>query len=121
MQLVPTGDDMIVEARISPSDIGHIHPGQNIDVKVNSYDSARFGSVEEIVERISASTYLNEKKSPYFRTETSLKNTYIGNKTDFTVSPGMTVTADIKTGSKTIPAYLLKPMSRGFDTAFRER
>ncbi|MEH6577550.1 MAG: HlyD family type I secretion periplasmic adaptor subunit [Amphritea sp.] len=121
MQLVPTGDEMIVEARISPSDIGHIHPGQKVDVKVDSYDSARFGSVEGIVERISASTYLDEKKDPYFRSEISLKNAYIGNKTDFTVTPGMTVTADIKTGSKTILDYLLKPISRGFDTAFRER
>ena len=121
MQLVPTGDDMIVEARISPSDIGHIHPGLHVDVKVDSYDSARFGSVAGIVERISASTYLDERKDPYFRTEISLKQSHVGDNTDFTVSPGMTVTADIKTGAKSILDYLLKPISRGLDNAFRER
>lgn len=121
MQLVPTGDDMIVEARISPSEVGHIHPGLHVDVKVDSYDSARFGSVPGIVERISATTYLDEKKDPYFRTEISLKETYVGKRDDLLVSPGMTVTADIKTGSKSILDYLLKPISRGFDNAFRER
>lgn len=121
MQLVPTGDDMIVEARILPNEVGHIHPGQPVEVKVDSYDSARFGSVEGIVERISASTYLDEKKDPYFRTEISLSSRHVGSKEDLIVTPGMTVTADIKTGSKSILDYLLKPISRGFDSAFRER
>ncbi|GGK66496.1 HlyD family type I secretion periplasmic adaptor subunit [Amphritea balenae] len=121
MQLVPTGDDMIVEARLSPSDIGHIHPGQHVEVKVDSYDSARFGIVAGIVERISASTYLDEKKDPYFRTEISLNQGFVGANKNFLVSPGMTVTADIKTGSKSILDYLLKPISRGFNNAFRER
>ncbi|WP_432471938.1 HlyD family type I secretion periplasmic adaptor subunit [Amphritea sp. HPY] len=121
MQLVPTGDDMVVEARILPTDIGHIHPGQKVDVKVDSYDSARFGSVPGIVERISASTYLDEKKDPYFRTEISLSQANLANNKDFQVTPGMTVTADIKTGSKSILDYLLKPISRGFNNAFRER
>lgn len=121
MQLVPTGDEMIVEARILPNEVGHIHPGQPVEVKVDSYDSARFGSVEGIVERISASTYLDEKKDPYFRTEISLNTRYVGEKEDLIVTPGMTVTADIKTGSKSILDYLLKPISRGFDSAFRER
>ncbi|MCP4407661.1 MAG: HlyD family efflux transporter periplasmic adaptor subunit [Gammaproteobacteria bacterium] len=46
MQIVPTGDDLIVEARISPNDIGHIHTGQPADVKIDSYDWARFGTVK---------------------------------------------------------------------------
>ena len=121
MQLVPTGDDMVVEARISPSEVGHIHPGQKAEVKVDSYDSARFGVVTGIVERISATTYLDEKKDPYFRTEISLDTSFVGGQEELLVSPGMTVTADIKTGSKSILDYLLKPISRGFDNAFRER
>ncbi|WP_290703006.1 HlyD family type I secretion periplasmic adaptor subunit [Amphritea sp.] len=121
MQLVPTGDDMVVEARVSPSEIGHIHPGQKTEVKIDSYDSARFGIVTGIVERISASTYLDEKKNPYFRAEISLNDSVVGGNQAMPISPGMTVTADIKTGSKSILDYLLKPISRGLNTAFRER
>jgi HlyD family type I secretion membrane fusion protein len=122
MQIVPTGDELIVEARISPNDIGHIHTDQSADVKIDSYDSARFGTVKGNIKRISASTYLDEKRNPYYRAEIELEKSWLAEQPDkFRIIPGMTVEADIKTGSKTILDYLLKPVSRGFSTAFRER
>ena len=122
MQIVPMEDDMIVEARVSPNDIGHIHSGQPVDVKVDSYDSARFGSVQGRVRQISASTYLDEKQNPYYLTEIELEQTWIGSPSQLmSIIPGMTVKADIKTGSKTLLDYMLKPITRGFDRAFRER
>lgn len=122
MHIVPTGDELIVEARISPDDIGHIHTDQSADVKIDSYDSARFGTVKGNVKRISASTYLDEKRNPYYRAEIELEKSWLAEQPDkLRIIPGMTVRADIKTGSKTILDYLLKPVSRGFNTAFRER
>ena len=56
MQIVLVEDDLIVEAHISPDDIGHIYTGQTADVKVDSYDVARFGSVKGIIRQISPST-----------------------------------------------------------------
>ena len=122
MQIVPVEDEPIVEARISPNDIGHIHPGQVADVKVDSYDSARFGSLKGEILRISPSTYLDERRQPYYRAEIGLDKSWLGDPTEqLRIIPGMTVKADIKTGSKSILDYLLKPVSRGFDSAFRER
>lgn len=121
MQLVPTDDEVVVEARVLPNEIGHISVGQRAEIKVDSYDSARFGTVDGVIERLSATTYLDDKKDPYFRAEISLTTNWVGDNTKLTLSPGMTVTADIKTGSKSIMDYLLKPISRGLDTAFRER
>jgi len=122
MQVVPVDDDMIVETRISPGEIGHIRTGQSTLVKVDSFDYARFGGVSGKIRRISASTYLDEKRNPYYLAEIELERAYVGrDNQEMRIIPGMTVRADIKTGSKTILDYLLKPVSRGFDSAFRER
>ena len=122
MQIVPVKDELIVEARILPEDIGHVHNGQTADVKVTSFDASRFGSLEGTVTQISATTYLDTDQNPYYRAEIKLQKDHLGNNPEqFRVLPGMTVTADIRTGEKSILDYLLKPVSRGFDNAFKER
>lgn len=78
MQVVPVDDDMIVETRISPAEIGHIHTGQSTLVKVDSFDYARFGGVPGKVRQISASTYLDEKRNPYYRAEIELERAWVG-------------------------------------------
>ena len=121
MELVPTDDELVVEARVSPADIGHVKQGQPSDIKIDSYDPAKFGSVKGQVRRISANTYLNEKSQPYYRVEISLEKDHLGKASDsLRIIPGMTVMADIITGSKTILDYLLKPINRGMDNAFCE-
>ncbi len=122
MQLVPVHDELIVEARIPPDQIGHIHQGQKAVVKIDSYNPSRFGTVEGEVQRISASTYLDERRNPYYRAEIHLHENHLGDDPDrLRIIPGMTVTADITTGSKTILDYLLRPVTRGFANAFHER
>jgi len=122
MQIVPLHDDLIVETRIPPAEIGHIHQGLPAEVKVDSFDPARFGSVAGTLRQISAYTYLDEKGNPYYRAEIELERDYLGaKKQQLKVIPGMTVQADIKTGSKSILDYMLRPISRGFGSAFHER
>jgi membrane fusion protein, adhesin transport system len=122
MQIVPLDDEMMVETRIPPAEIGHIHKGLPADVKVDSFDSARFGSVAGTLRQISAYTYLDEKGQPYYKAEIELQQDFLGRPDQqLKVIPGMTVQADIKTGSKTILDYMLRPISRGFGSAFHER
>lgn len=122
LRVVPVDDELIVESRISPRDIGHVHPGQQADVRFDSYDYARFGSISGTVRRISPSTYLDEHRNPYYRAEIRLSKYYLADQpAALRIIPGMTVQADIRTGSKSILDYLVKPISRGFATAFRER
>jgi len=122
LRIVPIEDELIVEARITPNDIGHVHVGQSADIKVDSYDPSRFGSVSGKVKRISATTYLDENNAPYYRAEVNLDKTWMGdNRENLKIIPGMTVLANIETGEKSILAYLLRPISRGFDNAFSER
>ena len=122
MEIVPVGDALIVESRVSTTDVGHIHPGQTVDVKVLSYETTRFGTLAGTLQRVSASTYLDESNSPYYRAEISLARNYLGDDPNrHPILPGMTVEADIVTGNKTILDYLLKPVYRGFRTAMSER
>jgi HlyD family secretion protein/adhesin transport system membrane fusion protein len=122
MELVPIGDELVAEARISTRDIGHVELGQAAEVRISSFDYTRFGSAEGVVRQISASTFLDERKLPYYRAVIALARDYLGDDPEANrIIPGMTVEAHIKTGSKSILEYLLKPVYRGFQTAFTER
>ncbi len=122
LKLIPVDDELIVESRVSTQDIGHVHPGQAADVKINSYDPGRFGTMKGTVQRVSATTYLDEKKNPYFLARIALAADHLGeDPARLRIIPGMTVVADIQTGEKTVLDYLMKPISRGFSNAFRER
>ena len=94
MEIVPVGDALIVESRVSTTDVGHIHPGQTVDVKVLSYETTRFGTLAGTLQRVSASTYLDESNSPYYRAEISLARNYLGDDPNrHPILPGMTVEA----------------------------
>lgn len=122
LELVPVEDDLLVEARIPPDEIGHVHNGQTAEVKFHSYDSSRYGTMDARVQQISPSTYLDEKGEPYYRTKLVLSQNHLGKPREaLRVLPGMTVQADIITGQKTVLEYLLRPVSRGFSESFRER
>lgn len=121
LQIVPTNDEMIIEAKILPQDIGKINVDQDVRVKFDSFDPARYGTINGTVLQLSASTYLDDQNEPYYRAEIKLEKNYVGNDSSkMKIIPGMTVQADIKTGSKTILEYLMKPVSRGFGNAFTE-
>lgn len=122
MNIIPIDDEMIVETRVPPAEIGYIHSGQLAEIKLDSYDPARFGTVQGIVQRISAYTYLDEENNPYYRAEIGLEKDHVGEQPGRNqVMPGMLAQADIRTGSKTLLDYLMRPVSRGFNSAFRER
>jgi HlyD family secretion protein/adhesin transport system membrane fusion protein len=122
MEIIPADDRLIVETKVTTSDIGHVYIGQVAEVKVNSYDPHRFGTIMGKVKQISASTFLDEQHIPYFQATITLDKDFIGSSVDkYKIIPGMTVQADIKTGEKSVLDYLLKPIYRGFQNAFQER
>ncbi len=122
LQIVPVDDVLVAEARVSPKDIGHVRVGQDVDVKVDSFIASQFGSIDGRVLSLSPSTYLDERRKPYYRARISLVKPFVGDDPGrFRVIPGMTVRASITTGSKTLLDYLIRPVTRGFDGAFHER
>jgi adhesin transport system membrane fusion protein len=120
-EIVPTGQDIVMEVMVTPRDIGFVKEGQRAYVKVDSFDSARFGSVEGRVKRVApTSTKLKENGASFYKVEIALSTPYVGARTHRLI-PGMTGEADIATGRKSVMQFLLKPVFTASDTAFHER
>lgn len=121
MEIVPTDEDMIVQVKIPPQHIGHVHPGQRVEVKFSSFDFSRYGVVPGELEHISASTFKGDGGERFYQGRIRLAHGYVGHDARNVVMPGMTVMADIITGEKTVLQYLLKPIHTAMKTAFTER
>lgn len=124
MAIVPLGDQLLVETHISPRDIAFIHPGQDALVKITAYDYAIYGGLPGKVVTISPDTVRDEVKPEivYYRVFVRTDSDVLTNKagTEFPIVPGMVASVDIRTGSKTIWQYLVKPLNRASE-ALRER
>lgn len=124
MSLVPLDDQMVVEAKISPRDVAFVHPGQKALVKITAYDYSIYGGLEGEVTMISPDTIQDEVKRDvyYYRVYIRTDSNHLTNKDlhEFPIFPGMIATVDIKTGSKSILDYLLKPLNKAKE-ALRER
>jgi adhesin transport system membrane fusion protein len=124
MEIVPIEDTLVIEARLSPRDIAFIRPGLPATVKITAYDPSVYGTLEAVVDRISPDTLQDEvyRDQVYYRvylhTLTSSLRTKDG--VEHAIIPGMVATVDIRTGSKTILDYLLKPVNKAKE-ALRER
>ena len=122
MELVPVDDVLIAETRISTEDIGHVHLGQPVTVKVSAFDFIRYGGISGELVSISASTFVDEEGQPYYKGKVALHDDSVGEgATAQRIIPGMTVQADIQTGERTLLQYLLKPVYVSLDQAFTER
>lgn len=126
MQIVPSGDDLIVEAKVRPADIAFVRLGLPATVKLDAYDFSIYGSLNGIVSHISADTLNEDAKSneqPFFRVhiKTSGNNLVSRRATPIDIQPGMTATVEIKTGSNTVLRYLTKPITKTITESLGER
>lgn len=122
LELVPMGESLVAEVRISSRDVGHIQEGQPVTVKLTAYDYARYGGMKGILSDISPTTIVDERGSVYYEGIITLESKHLGNGAKkHLILPGMTVQADIKTGDKTLIGYFMKPIYLSLAQSFRER
>ena len=121
MEIVPTGDPLVVVAEVKPQDIGQVIVGQRADVRVSAFDYATFGTLEGKVDRISATTFTDDNGRQFYKVRVRLARDYFGDDPRAgRIIPGMEVEVDVKTGARSILAYLLKPVTRTWDSALKE-
>lgn len=131
LEIVPTQDQMLVEAYVKPAEVAFLKSGQKALVKLTAYDYNRFGGLDGMLEHISPDTLRDEKQrrpgvpveleEGYYRllvriTDTNLER----NGLRMQPLPGMTATVEIKTGQKTVLEYLFRPL-QSVTQALRER
>lgn len=122
MVVVPKGEELIVEAMVLNRDAGFVHAGQPVEVKLEAYPFTRYGVVEGRLEQVSRDAIDNEKLGPVYPVRVKLAHPWIsigGKRT--ALEPGLTATAEIKTGDRRIIEYLLSPLVRRVKEAGRER
>jgi len=122
VEIVPLDDTLLIEAQIRPQDVAFITKGQTASVKLTAYDYSTYGALKGKVERISADTITDERSETFYRVIIRTENSTLekGGK-KLPIIPGMVASVDILTGKKTVLDYLLKPVKRVRNEAFRER
>lgn len=127
MDIVPVDANLYFDARLDPKDVNYIKPGLPVALKLAAFDTAIYGELKGTVTLISPDTFREEARgmdgapATYYRVliESEIDKTNPKQKS-MVIIPGMTATAQIKTGEKTIMEYLLKPLKKAKE-AFRER
>jgi len=122
MIVVPSQDSIEVEARILNKDVGFIHVGQPAAVKLDAFPFTRFGAVPGRITRIGSDAVPDRKLgSVYMATVRLDRRTIIVDGRDVPLTPGLSATVDIRTGTRRIISYLISPMQTSVAQAGRER
>ncbi|MEL0635889.1 HlyD family type I secretion periplasmic adaptor subunit [Marinomonas sp. TI.3.20] len=122
LEIVPIEDSLLIEAKVSPKDIGFIKPGLHAVVKLTAYDFAIYGGLKATVENISADTILDEEGKSFYLVRVRTDRNYLEhNSQRLPIIPGMQATVDVITGKKTLLKYLLKPIIKAKQNALHER
>lgn len=121
--LIPTEKPLVAKVRISARDIGHIKKGQQATLRLTTYDSRRYGVLKGQIAELSPSVFIpQDSGEPYYEGIINLEKNYIGKHgSRLRLFSGMSLTADIKTGAKTLIEYLLKPIYVSTEASFHER
>lgn len=122
MELIPTSSPLEVEAKVLNRDIGFVHVGQEVKVKIDSFKFTKYGYIEGVVTNIAKSSILDEKLGEIYPVLIELKkDTMRIDDKNIKLIPGMTCSVDIKIGKRRLIEYIISPMIRYKDEALREQ
>jgi hemolysin D len=106
--IVPDNTPLVLEAMVLNKDIGFVHTGQQVDIKLDTFPFQKYGAIPGEIVNISPDAIEDEKQGYVYKIKvkpqaTTLK---VGNK-DMPISPGMTAQAEVKTGTRRIIEFFL--------------
>ncbi len=121
-EIVPSTDNLIVEAYIDPKDIAKIEVGQQARLSLTAYDAAKYGYLTGVLLKVSAdAVYREEKQSYMFAIEVGIIDDLIDSKgATVPLNPGMIAQVDIIRGQQTVLEYFWQPIAKLKDDAFRQ-
>jgi adhesin transport system membrane fusion protein len=126
MELLPSGNNLIVETKIMPADIGFVKIGQTASVKLDAYDYSIYGGMQGRVNYISPDVLTEETKQgpmTYYRVRIMITGTeFKGDKANqIQVRPGLTASVEIKAMDRTVLSYLTKPLTKTMGMSMGEK
>ena len=131
LEIVPTEDEMLVEAYVKPSEVAFLKVGQKAVVKLTAYDFNKYGGLDGVLEHLSPDTLRDERqKKPgnpmeleegLYRIMVRVKESEgMRHGLKLKPTPGMTASVEIRTGQKSVLEYLFRPL-QNVTQALRER
>lgn len=126
--LVPLNAPLEVEMKIDARDIGFVRVGDPVHIKLDAYDFISHGMLEGEVTVISEDAFQNKDQSAsmssmpaYYKARAKItENNLRDIPENFRLMPGLTLTAEVKVGTRTVMTYLVQPIMRGFGESMRE-
>ncbi|CDG22957.1 putative Leukotoxin secretion protein D [Xenorhabdus poinarii G6] len=122
MVIVPDESPQEIEVRIANKDMGFIHEGQSVVIKVDSFPYTRYGYLTGQIKNVSYDSVEDKEQGFIFPAIVSLDSNKIKIDEEFvTLKAGMTVTAEIKTGKRRVIDYIISPLKTKMEESFWER
>ncbi len=122
MMIVPEEESLEVEAMLENKDIGFVEEGQTAEVKIDAFPFTKYGTIDGTLIDISNDAILDEVKGLMFKTQVSLQQSLMQiGKRQVQLTPGMSVTVEIKTGTRRVIEFFLSPLLRYKQESIRER
>ncbi len=122
VDVVPAGDRLIIEAKLPPQDIGYVHAGQSALVTLASADSSRFGNLNGEVIQVSPDTIESADGQVFYKVRIATeKDRFERDGAIYQLVPGVQVSTSIRTGERSVLAYITDPFLSSAKQALRER
>ncbi|WP_306257415.1 HlyD family type I secretion periplasmic adaptor subunit [Pararhizobium sp. IMCC21322] len=123
LDIVPVSEKLLVEARLKPSDVAFILPGQSANIKLTAYDFSVYGGLEGHVENVSPDSIVdpNTRETYYIVLLSTDQSKLDFGGQELPILPGMVTNVEILTGKKTVLQFILKPINKARNEALRER
>jgi adhesin transport system membrane fusion protein len=126
LQIVPMDDDLLIEAKVKPKDVGKLKPGIPATVKIDAYDYTIYGTLSGTLVYLSPDTLeedLKRNEEPYYRVQIKTEGRNLSNakSSEIVIQPGMTATVELITGNNTVFKYLVKPIIKTLDESLHEQ
>jgi len=119
MELTPDDQRVVLETRARPNDRANLRRGLPAKVRIGAYDYATYGAMDGVVTEVSADTIADEREGRFYRVRIEATPNP-GRHSSTEMIPGLTADADIVVGKRTILSYVLSPLLRFRDGAFRD-
>lgn len=122
MLIVPKGEKLEAEVDLGNSDIGFVREGQAAQIKIDTFPFTRYGLVDARVTHVARDAVHDEEKGLIYKMRLRMERlTMTVDGREVNLSPGMAVTAEVKTGTRRIIEYILSPLKKHAHESVRER
>lgn len=122
MKIVPENSAVEVEAWFLNKDIGFIHPGQLAEIKIDTFNFTKYGVMDAELSAISSDAIQDEELGLVYKASLTPEESALSvNGKLVQLSPGMTVTAEVKTGQRRVIEFFLSPLLRYKEESLGER